>query len=231
MSPTDALTRDAPVEATVYSPDRGESSESARLLIERADEGIVMVVQVKPPAGDPRFLGALERYVELLQTRIEALAGQRWTLERLLDAFTPQQVPPAPAALLQTRRNVEARKQLLDEFGALRSGDIADMAGSKAENRSATANRWRHEKRIFAVRFHDTDYYPGYQFGDDGQPLPVIQDVLEVFAQKDLSDWEIALWFSTPTSAMRDRRPVDVLRQDPDDVIEAARREVALVSG
>lgn len=88
---------------------------------------------------------------------------------------TPQHEPPAPAALLQARRNAQARKQLLDEFGALKAVEVADLAGSTAENRSATANRWRHEGRIFGVRYQDAVYYPGFQFADDGQPLPAIE--------------------------------------------------------
>lgn len=81
------------------------------------------------------------------------------------------------------------------------------------------------------MRHRDTVYYPGFQFGDDGRPLPVIHDLLEVLAPQGLTDWEIALWFAARTSALRDQRPIDLLREDPGAVIEAARREVAPISG
>lgn len=232
MSAIDERAKEVPVEATVYSPDRGESSDEARRFIDEADEGIVMIVQVKAPArGDRRVLDALETYLKSLQTRLERLTAQHLTLERLLEALTPEEGPPAPAAILQVRRNVEARTRLLDEFGALTSAEIADVAGSTAENRSATANRWRHEQRIFGVRHRDAVYYPGFQFGGDGRPLPVVRDVLRVFSGHGLTDWEIALWLAAPTSSLSDRRPVDLLSDDPDAVVEAARLEVAPVSG
>src|SRR5690348_1164677 len=119
MSTVDELTKAAPVEATIYSPDRGESADEAKRFIDAADEGIVMVMQVKAPAGgDRRLLDALESYVKSLQNAIERLSKERLTLERLLDALTPEGGPPPPAAILQARRNAEARTQFLDEFGA-----------------------------------------------------------------------------------------------------------------
>jgi hypothetical protein len=224
--------KDAPVETTVYSPDRGESPDDAKRFIDSADEGVVMIVQIKAPIRDDRrVLDALEAYIKSLQGALERVARQRLTLERLLDALTPDDTPPAPAAVLQVRRNVEARKRLLDEFGALTSTEVAELAGSTAENRSATANRWRQEHRIFGVRHHDAVYYPGFQFGSDGRPLPVVRDALDALSAHGLTDWEIALWFTTSTSSLGDRRPVDLLASDPDAVVEAARLEVAPVSG
>ena len=121
---------------------------------------------------------------------------------------------------------------MLDEFGAVTSAEVADLAGSTADNRSATANRWRQERRIFGVRHQDVLYYPGFQFGGDGRPLPVVHDVLDVLSGHGLTDWEVALWFTTTTTgSLGDRRPVDLLNDDPDAVVEAARREVAPVSG
>jgi len=232
VSAIDKRTKHASVEATVYSPDRGESADEAKRFIDAADEGIVMVVQVKSPSrGDRRVLDALEAYVKSLQARLERLTSQQRTLERLLEALTPEEGPPAPAGVLQVRRNVEARKRLLDEFGAFTSAEIAELAGSTAENRSATANRWRQERRIFGVRHHDAVYYPGFQFGEDGRPLAAVRDVLKVLSPQGPTDWEIALWFTATASSLGDRRPVDLLREDPDAVVEAARREVAPVSG
>ncbi|MGH3002912.1 MAG: hypothetical protein ACRDM1_09690 [Gaiellaceae bacterium] len=234
MAPTvaDSRLKGAPVEATVYSPDRGESADEAKRFIDSADEGVVMVVQIKAPIReDRRGLDAVEEYVKSLRGGLERVARQRLTLERLLDALTPEERPPSPAAVLQVRRNAEARKRLLEEFGALTSTEVAELAGSTAANRSATANRWRQEHRIFGVRHHDVVYYPGFQFGSDGRPLPVLRDVLDVLSAHGLTDWEIALWFTTSARSLGDRRPVDLLAADPGAVVEAARLEVAPVSG
>jgi hypothetical protein len=216
---------DIPVEATVYAPERGDSPEPAKRLIDEAQDGLVMVVQVQAASNE------LDRKSKAVEWVVERVFSQQRTLEQLVEALTPQHEPPAPAALLQARRNAQARKQLLDEFGALKAVEVADLAGSTAGNRSATANRWRHEGRIFGVRYQDGVYYPGFQFADDGRPLPAIRDVLAVLIPAGLSPWEIALWFATRTSALDDRRPVDLLVDDPHAVIDAARHEVAPISG
>lgn len=232
MSAIEERTKETPVEATLYLPDRGETADEAKRFLEAAHEGIVLLLQVKSPSsGDWQSLEALEGYVKSLQKTIERLTSQQRTLERLLEVLTSEEGPPTPAAVLQIRRNVEARKKLFDEFGAFTGSEIAELAGSTAENRSATANRWRQEQRIFGVRHHDALFYPGFQFGDDGRPLPVVREVLKLFSSQGLTDWETALWFTAPTSSLRDQRPVDLMREDPDAVVEAARHEVAPVSG
>jgi hypothetical protein len=220
---------DPPVRATIYAPGRGESADEARRLIDAADEGIVVVLQRR--AGARQSLDALETVARSLEASLERVSAHRETLERLLDALTPEEAPPTPAAVLQVRRNVEARKRLLEEFGAVTSSELADLAGSTAGNRAATANRWRQERRIFGVRHGDVVYYPGFQLGGDGRPLPVVRDVLQTLEHFGLTDWETALWFTSATAALGGRRPVDLLHDDPEAVVEAARREVAPISG
>ena len=74
-------------------------------------------------------------------------------------------------------------------------------------------------------------YYPGFQFGADGRPLPAVRDVLEVLFANGLTEWEVALWFTATTSALQDQRPVDLLNDDPGAVVAAAGLEVGPVSG
>jgi hypothetical protein len=151
----------------------------------------------------------------------------------LIESLLPDHVDiPTPAAVLQARRNAEARTLLLEEFGALRSHEVAELAGSRAANRAALANRWRAENRILAVPLADELLYPGFQFTAEGKPNPAVAPVLG-FLRTDpyASDWQTALWFSSPTSWLGGRRPVDLLDDDPDAVTEAARREVSDLAG
>ncbi len=154
-------------------------------------------------------------------------------VDRLVDALMPENiVVPTPAAVLQARRNAEARSALLNEFGALRSHEVADLAESRASNRAALANRWRAENRLVAVPVRDELLYPGFQFNAEGKPKPVIGATIDwLRSDPHITDWQIALWFATPTSWLGSRRPVDVLDEDPDAVIDAARREVSDLAG
>src|SRR5437868_3434412 len=77
-------------------------------------------------------------------------------VDRLVEALMPEEIAvPTPAAVLQARRNAQARSALLEEFGALRSQEVADLAESRASNRAALANRWRAENRVLAVPLRD----------------------------------------------------------------------------
>ena len=130
----------------------------------------------------------------------------------VIDAmFVPRSVVP-PAVARQARRNAQARQELIDEFGLRESDQVADLAGSAASNRSATASRWLAARKIFAVNHR----------GTDGRPRPVIAGVLEAFEPYGLDGWEIALWFTTASGWLDDRRPVDLLTRDPDQVVDAA---------
>jgi hypothetical protein len=155
------------------------------------------------------------------------------TVDRLIEALLPDQIAvPTPAAVLQARRNAAARNELLQEFGALRSQDVAELAGSRASNRAALANRWRAENRVMAVPLRDELLYPGFQFTDEGKPRPAIGATLAwLRSDPHTTDWQTALWFVTPTGWLGGRRPVDVLDDDPDAVVEAARREVSDIAG
>jgi hypothetical protein len=120
------------------------------------------------------------------------------------------------------RRNADAQAALADEFGLLSSTDVALLAGSKAENPSALASRWRKEGRIFTVQVDSSARYPGFQLGQRGRPLPVIAEVLKAFGGR-LSGWELALWFTGAHDWLGGMRPVDVLETDADQVVAAAR--------
>jgi hypothetical protein len=151
------------------------------------------------------------------------------TVDRLIEALLPDEIAvPTPAAVLQAQRNAAARNELLQEFGALRSQDVADLAGSRASNRAALANRWRAENRVVAVPVRDELLYPGFQFTDEGRPHPAVAAALGwLRSDPHTSDWQAALWFAIPTTWLGGRRPVDVLDDDPDAVVQAARREVS----
>jgi hypothetical protein len=192
-----------------------QSTSLAKKIEELRGKGPHLIVFVSVGAGKSSALA------QVLRNWV-AHGSQRGSL---IDLLTPTFEVPRPEAVLQARRNSEARRLFLEEFGALTSGEVAELAGSRAANRSALANRWRKEGRILGVTLHDTVYYPGFQFDEHGRPLPLISEILWALDATDLSEWEVALWFTKRSGWLGDRRPVDLLLEDPDTVLEAARRE------
>lgn len=157
-------------------------------------------------------------------TLVKSLQQRRQGMERTIEAMMPDTVP-SKAAVLQARRNAAARAALLQEFGALTSTEIADLAGSKAGNRAALANRWRKEGRIFAMTHQGQTYFAAFQFDADGRPRPAIAEVLRVFGD-DGGGWQTALWFTAANGWLDGARPIDLLDTDPQRVVDAARSEV-----
>jgi hypothetical protein len=165
--------------------------------------------------------------VETLASAMTQWKRHNRSYREVLEALVPRDRGPlSTAGVLQASRNARARSELLEEFPALTSSEVADAAGSKAANRASLANRWREERKVFAIRVGEQLLYPAFQFDDDSRPLDVMGGVLEYLGAGELSDWQTALWFASPTGWLGGRRPVDVLREEPDAVVEAAQREV-----
>jgi Poly(hydroxyalcanoate) granule associated protein (phasin) len=144
--------------------------------------------------------------------------------EELATLLEEVSTAPSAAEVAHLRRNADARAAFLAEFGTLTSREVADLAGSRAANRAALANRWKAEGRIFAVESGGQTLFPAFQFSDDGRPRPVIAEILAVLHPK-LSAWQTALWFTGRNGWLGAKRPVDVLISDPKAAAEAARQE------
>jgi hypothetical protein len=177
--------------------------------------------------------GSLDTASAALLTHVRNLLAHGQRPDTLIERLMPDELElPTPAAVLQARRNAEARTALLQEFGALRSQEVAELAGSRAANRAALANRWRGEGQILAVTLGDELLYPGFQFTSEGRPHPTVRSALATLrTDQHLTDWQAALWFASPTGWLGGRRPVDLLDEQPDAVVEAARGEVSDVAG
>jgi hypothetical protein len=141
----------------------------------------------------------------------------------LAAAMTPDAGIPTPPVVLQARRNAEARTLLFTEFGALTAAQVAELAGSEAKNTSALAGRWRREGRLIAVEHRGTLYYPGFQFDGSGKPKPVVAGVLRYLGPPAVTPWQQALWFTSTNGWLGGRRPVDLLDDQADGVVAAAR--------
>jgi hypothetical protein len=141
----------------------------------------------------------------------------------LVDGLVPQLEIPSEAATILARRNAKRRAELLQEFGALSGEQIAEER-SRASNRHALAARWRKEGKLFGVPYRGQTLYPAFQFDDDGRLRPAISDVLAELPRDDMSDWEVAYWWTAANGWLGGSRPVDLLYSDPDSLVDAARR-------
>ena len=196
-------------------------------LVERALSDIVSQrpsATVREVAGE---LTRLERSLSATRGRLETAAytvgadRRAAQLERVVEALLPASVPSA-AAVWHAQRSAEARLALVSEHGAWTAAELAERAGSTASNRSALASSWRATGRAIGVEWNGRLVFPAFQFTAAGQPRPELASILMHLRSAGLDDWQAALWFVSPTGWLDDRRPVDVLDQDPGAVEAAA---------
>jgi hypothetical protein len=112
------------------------------------------------------------------------------------------------------------RRAFVSNYKCLTAEAVANESGNTARNRSAIASRWTTEKKIFSVRFENKTFYPKFQF-KDGSPIPAIGEVLELFPGH-FTGWDIAFFFTSPNSYLSGRKPVDLLRTDPERIVALA---------
>jgi hypothetical protein len=173
---------------------------------------------------------ALFPYLENLVVAIDRLRVERTRMEKLIEDIAPPITEPSTAALAQARRNAYARRRFVEEWGGLTGEEAAALAGSTAKNRAATASRWKQNRRVFAVPYTGKTYFPAFQFDQNGEPKPVIHDILGVL-QEHYGPWEIGLWFTAANGILGGKRPVDILDKDSEKVLAAARYEADELGG
>lgn len=155
-----------------------------------------------------------------------AFRMQRESAEAILKTLLqPERLTLGVGVMTQVHRDAELRAALVEEFGLLSGSEVAERAGSRATNARALASSWRTAGRILAVPADQTQRFPGFQFDQDGQPRPVVADVIEHLASH-LTAWELALWFIGSNSWLGGERPVDVL-DEPAEVVNAAQQLAA----
>jgi hypothetical protein len=126
----------------------------------------------------------------------------------------------------EAQRWAETRKAFLSEYPSVTAPELAELTGSKAKNPSSRAHSWAKAGAIFSVHDGSGERFPLFQV-HEGKPLPQIAELLLILRPK-LSNWQVALWLTTPNAWVGDwRTPLSLLGSAPEVVIDAARHEVA----
>ena len=111
------------------------------------------------------------------------------------------------------RKNAELRARYLRTTKLCTAEDIREL------NPSASSSEWKREGRVFAIQHDGKDLFPAFQFAD-GQPLPIIKEILEALPE-DLTPWQTAFWFQSPNGWLDGKTPQECLKNES-EVIYAA---------
>lgn len=185
----------------------------------------VVAIRSDDPLVTQAIADVVGRVTEIVSARREALSQQN--IDLLVDAYLKSE-PTAPVRHALELDNARERARFVEDHACFTSKEVAQLAGHKAANASATATRWKKAGRIFSLAWKDGDLYPAFQFAD-GQPRPVFQRLLAVLAGKR-TPWQIAFWLTSSNSWLDGAAPVERL-DDEEAVIAAAENEVGAVVG
>ena len=97
-----------------------------------------------------------------------------------------------------------------------------------AEDIQGPSAEWKREGRVFAIQDGEKDLFPAFQFAD-GQPLPIIQKILEALPE-DLTPWQTAFWFQSANGWLDGKTPQECLKNES-EVIYAAEQLGNLAAG
>ena len=132
-------------------------------------------------------------------------------IETLVDLYLEGEQLPAVDRLIQDE-NARARSDYLKRIGCFSSSEVYALSGGDAVNKASVANRWKQQRKIFALPFRGKDLFPAFQFFD-GKPRSIIKKVLETLPD-EMSQWQIAFWFDSGNVWLDGKAPQNRLRSE-----------------
>ena len=133
-----------------------------------------------------------------------------------------------PEILEQMIRDAASlKKEFFEHYVVLTASEVADLAGLSAEGADKSLKLWRAGSKVLSVKRGHQDVYPAFQFGENGQPLPIVHEVLKLFSQvASRTDWDNAIWFVAANGWLGGEIPCELLTSSPAKVKHAAEQEV-----
>ena len=145
-------------------------------------------------------------------------------VESLLEGVT-MRGPDMKLARLQAN----AIRAIIKNSEWLTADQIGELGRFSKTNFAAPANRWKNERKLFAIEYDGQDRFPRYALDENYRPLPAVKAVLAILGE--ISSWRIAAWFESTNAWLDNRRPRDVLAREPATVIEAAHEYLSNAHG
>lgn len=132
-------------------------------------------------------------------------------------------------AEIMARMEEETRRAVLAEMRPAR--ELAVLAGRGAEEMLTSLELWKADGRIFSVEHKGAEYFPPFALDPDAgyRPYPAVAAALRILRELGWkSSWGPAGWFVGLNSYLDDQRPMDLIAEDPEWVIEAARDTIEM---
>lgn len=145
-------------------------------------------------------------------------------LSSLSPAMAGAEDPVSPQLARSAQATENVWQEIEEAFGLLTSTQTAEQM------RYGTNRTWasvqRRSGKLLGVRRGSAYRYPGFQL--DSEVMPLIGELVALARHYDWSDESVVLWMCSPSGWMPEgRRPVELLREQPDTVRSAAESAMA----
>jgi hypothetical protein len=180
---------------------------------------LTIATQDLPSEFKPQVESVLRGLVPLVTSRVKARHRER--LEQLVDVLT-QDVKIREVDVRHAQMQARAVQAVLEHSEWVTAEQIGELGGFSKSNLAAPANRWKQERKIFALPYQGQDRFPRYALDEAYRPLPVVEAVLQALGA--ISPWRIAAWFESTNAWLGNRRPRECLALEPEGVLETSRR-------
>jgi hypothetical protein len=130
--------------------------------------------------------------------------------------------------MAQARMLIDAKSTILKSGDFIPAGEVSKLAGYSQTNPSVQPNKWKRNRAIFAIELKGDDFFPLYALdpNDNYRPRKEVAEILSIFGDSK-DGWGLAFWFAGLNSFLDDERPQDLLAFAPEQVLAAARDEIA----
>jgi hypothetical protein len=208
-----------------WSVREGATDEVASELSNDHSQVLAFVAYGEDRETTKKKFAMLKQVAGLMNDLIDVKRTQKW--DALVEALTPD-LELSTTKFIEAKMMSEARTAVLETEDFVTASAIAEAAHYSTRNPSSQPNRWKRARQIFAVSHRGVDLYPLYALDRDQEfrPLPIVGKILGLFGDKK-SGWETAFWFASVNSYLKNKKPKDMLRSNPEGVLKAAQAEVA----
>jgi len=179
---------------------------------------LTIVAQDVPSEMKPEVESVLRGLVPVVTSGVKARRRER--LEQLVNILT-QDVKIRELDVRHAQMQARAVQAVLEHGEWLTAEQIGELGGFSKSNLAAPANRWKQERKIFALPHQGQDRFPRYALDEAYRPLPVIEAALEALGA--ISPWRIAAWFESTNAWLTNRRPRECVALEPEVVLQAAK--------
>lgn len=198
---------------------RDEKALKIEVVLNRSPEQLAKL-RAQLPALEASVIAAAEHVADLTLDNYQEAKNR--AVEYFLQGAVMQPLDIRKARMMaDAMRLIFAGTEWLtaEQLGA--SLAFKGVPGSRDPRRagSARVNRWKNEHRIFAIQRDGKDWYPRYQFDESFSPLEIMKTIIREFAEAPRI--EMAGWMESPNNYLDGKRPREVVRDAPGQIVEA----------